>query len=453
MKALTNLLPKSMPAQMIAVLALSFVAILAILTALEIADQSDLAGWAGHETTIRRLRQMKPALDYIEPSRRDEYLDRTSFCHQGYSVTASSYAPQSASAETSRIRSDLALQFGLDERDVLISRVTLTRDDFSYSKCGPSDIKFPVQGLVISVRLLSGDWLNAEIHPHEWHLHKDLWTWILRSGGVFLFIGAVALFFVHRLSRPLGRLTDAATRFGDGLDISEVEESGPTDLRRAVAAFNEMQRRVMREVQKRTNTLAAISHDVRSPLTALRIKAELIDDPSARADLVASIDKMEKITASALEFLRGESRNEPLREVDLAALLKDECEALVETGSKAVYIGPDKFLAKCRPEAISRAIRNLIENADKYAGGATVDLRAQGDWVEVVVADCGLGIPAEKMALALEPFERLSAARESRQGGFGLGLAIVKAICEGHEGELLLRPNSPHGLIVTMRLR
>lgn len=447
-----RLLPRSLPAQMMAVLAGSFVVLLVILTALEMVDQGDLASWAEHESTIRRLRRMRPALEHLAPGRRAEFLDATSFCHEGYGVTSAPYAPQGASREAMRVRDDLARQLGVGARDVIVSPAVLTREDFAYRKCAPNEIALPVEGLVIGVRLSSGEWLNAEIHPHEWHLHSDLIAWLLRSGAVFLVVGAATVFFAYRLSRPLARLTSAAERFGAGLEASAVQESGPSDLRRAIAAFNAMQKRVAEEVRRRAYTLAAISHDLRSPLTALRIKAELVDEAQTRLDLIGSIEKMDKMTTSALEFLRGDFRNEPMRELDLAALLVHECDAAREVGLNASYSGPVSFTLRGRPEALVRAVRNLIENANKYATGAEVRLLCEPDDVEIAVADHGPGVPQGDLGRILEPFERLSSARESGRGGFGLGLAIVKAVCEGHEGVFELRSNDPSGVVAVMRL-
>jgi signal transduction histidine kinase len=444
--------PRSLPAQMMAVLAGSFVVLLVILTALEIADQGDLAGWVEHDSTIRRLRRMRPALELLAADRRAEFLDAASFCHEGYSVTRAPHAPQGASPDVLGARDDLARILSISAQDVVVGPAILTRQDFAYGKCPPTAIPFPVEGLVIAVRLSSGEWLNAEIHPHEWHLHPELITWLVRSGAVFLVVGVAAVFFAHRLSRPLARLTDAAERFGSGLEVFAVEETGPTDLRRAIAAFNAMQKRVADEVRRRAHVLAAISHDLRSPLTALRIKAELVENAQARADLIASIDKMEKMTAAALEFLKGDSRSEPLGEVDLAALLIHECDAARDVGLTASYSGPSSYIHRCRGDALARAVRNLIENANKYAAGAEVQLRCEPDHAEIVVADHGPGVREEDLIRILEPFERLSTARESGRGGFGLGLAIVKAVCGGHDGSLELRANEPSGLVALMRL-
>ncbi len=313
-------------------------------------------------------------------------------------------------------------------------------------------MKLPFDGLVISVRTASGQWLNAEVHPHEWHLTPNMTGWLLRSGAAFLLVGAVALIFVRRLSKPINRLTEAAKAFGTGLEVAEIPETGPPDVRRAIHSFNAMQRQVAGEVKRRTNTLAAIGHDVRSPLTALRLKAELIEDEAARADFIASIEKMERMTTSALEFLKGESRSEPKKQIDLCALVESECADFAEVGASVAFACDGPVHYRGRPDALSRAVRNLIENAVKYASHADVSVRRAESHVEIVVSDTGPGIPADKLALVLEPFERLSSAREANAGGFGLGLSIARAVAEGHEGALALTANVPCGLCAVVRL-
>jgi signal transduction histidine kinase len=178
----------------------------------------------------------------------------------------------------------------------------------------------------------------------------------------------------------------------------------------------------------------------------------MVDDPDVRASLIASIERMERITASALEYLKGESRGEPLRAVDLSALLESECAEFEELGHDVSFVGEHGVQARCRPEALARAVRNLIDNAVKYGAGARVSLRVESSFLEIAVADEGPGIPEDQRRRAIEPFERLSTARETDSGGFGLGLAIVRAIAEGHEGGLALAKNEPHGLVATIRL-
>jgi signal transduction histidine kinase len=445
------LLPRSMEAQMMAILALSLLALFATLMVLEVRERDSVIDTAGSSLTFERLHSLYPMVERIGQQELPAFLELVASCHAGYELADAPFSRGAPSAETERLKLRLARELSVPPARINVGRAQLTRSDFSYDECRPSEIDLPMDGIVIGVQLSSGRWFNAEVHPHESHWREKL-DWMLRASVAFVFVGGIAIFFMRRLSKPLNSLTSAARRFGEGLQVSTLQEDGPSDLRRAIRSFNEMQQRVAGEVERRTNTLAAISHDVRTPLTALRVKAELVDDPAIREDLIASINRMEKITASALEFLRGQSRGEPMRSVDLSALLESECTDFEEVGRNATFIGQHHVHHACRPDALARAVRNLIDNAIKYGGAAKVELRPQPEFVDIVVSDTGPGIPQDKVALAVEPFERLSQARESNDGGFGLGLAVAKAVAEGHDGELILAANEPTGLVATIRL-
>jgi len=451
MSSLSRLVPKSIEGQMVAVLAISILLLLSALTTLDFVERKSTIEWAESNTTLNRLERMRAVLENVEASGRDGVLRVLSGCHDGYTLSARKFGPLNGNARTNAIRESFAQQLGVASEDIAVGYADLTRDDFSYANCAASEIDLPMTAIVISVRLQSGGWFNAEVHPHEWHL-QDFIAQIIRYSSALILVGAFALFLIRKLSRPLKQLTLAADEFADGLKVSPVDESGPPDLRRAIKSFNTMQQQVADDVKKRTDTLAAISHDLRTPLTALRIRGELVDDDEARRDLVASIDKIDKVIASGLEYLRGESRSEPLREVDLSTLLASECSDFDESGQKARFVGEKGVRFNCRPDALARAVRNLIENANKYGDGAVVELRSGVQYVDITVSDTGPGIPADKIDEALEPFRRLSMARESQQGGFGLGLAIVDAVTKGHDGQLLLEANNPSGLAATIRL-
>jgi signal transduction histidine kinase len=450
-KLLAPLVPKSMEGQMVALLALSLLALFAALMIIEMLEHEGAIETAESRYTLDRIRNLYPVLQRFDGPELADVVAIASSCHAGYSVTNEPFRLDRASIETERVRLHIARASGVDPAHLAVGHARLTREDFSYRECSPTEIDLPIEGIVISLKLASGKWLNAEVHPHEWHFREKM-GWMLRASGAFIFVGSIAIFFMRRLSRPLNSLTTAARRFGEGLQVATLQETGSADLRRAIHAFNTMQEQVAGEIARRTNTLAAISHDVRTPLTALRVKAELVDDAYVREDLISSINRMERITASALEFLRGQSRGEPVRSVDLSALLESECLDFEDTGRNARFIGAHGIHYTCRPDALGRAVRNLIDNAIKYGHSARVQLRVGPECVEISVADAGPGIPADKVALALEPFERLSTARESNQGGFGLGLAVAKAVAEGHDGELILRANEPRGLQAILRL-
>ncbi|MEE9328680.1 MAG: HAMP domain-containing sensor histidine kinase [Parvularculaceae bacterium] len=449
---LKRLVPQSIAAQMMAVLCVSFLLLLAVLTALEFLEYDNVADTAEGEFTTQRLGRILPILESIRGDDIETYLGRVSHCHDGYTLSEAPDYTLRTSEKTKEIATKIGEALSLNSEFVHVGFATFERGDFSYSECATSEIEFPLEGIVVSLRLSSGKWVNAEIHPHEWHFTPSMTDWLIRSGAAFLLIGGIALIFVRRLSKPFKNLTDAAKTFASDLKFVELEETGPPDIKRAISSFNMMQRQVVGEMKRRTNTLTAISHDIRSPLTALRVKAELIDNEEVRADHIASIEKMERITASALAFLKGESRNEPMKQVDLGILVESECADFRELGVEISFECKETIHYTCRPDALSRAIRNLIENAIKYAGNADVSINDEGSYIAIAITDTGPGIPPDKMADVLEPFERMSEERDNNTGGFGLGLTIAKAIIEGHDGLFELQPNIPAGLIVLIKL-
>ena len=451
MDLVKRLTPSSLEGQMVAVLAVSFAALLLALAVLEVLQHRSAVETAQSSLTLERLERLYPVLERVGEQDAPAFVDIASSCHAGHTVSDLPFRVERTTDETARLRARLASALDLDPGRIRVGLAVLTRADFAYAKCRASDIDLPAEGVVISILLGSGQWLNAEVHPHEWHVREKL-DWMLSASVLFCAVGAIAIFFMHRLSRPLNELTAAARRFGAGLEPSVLREDGPLDLRRAIQAFNSMQQQVAGEIARRTGTLAAISHDVRTPLTALRVKAEMIDEPAVREDVIRSIERMERITASALDFLRGESLSEAVRLVDVSALVGSECSDFADLGHDVEFVGEEGIEYACRPDALARAVRNLIENAVKYAGSARAAVQAAHDSIEIRVIDDGAGIAAEQRALALEPFVRLSAARSSDDSGFGLGLAVAKAIAEGHGGELLLTSNAPQGLIATIRL-
>ena len=325
---------------MMAVLAISFSVLLGVLALFEALEYDNVQEWAQSDFTISRLARIKPIMESIRAEEISSFTSKISRCHDGYRMSNAPYAFDLVNDETKAIAESVANALGLSAGEVRAGFVQLDREDFSYGACPQSEIQFPIDGIVISLMLGPSQWLHAEVHPHEWHFTPTMRDWLVRSATAFILIGVVAILFVRRISKPINSLTSAAQTFGSGLEVAEVAESGPPDVRRAIGSFNAMQRQVADEVDRRTNTLAAISHDVRSPLTALRVKAELIADQATRNDLIASIDKMERITASALAFLKGESRNEPKRRSDIGVLVESEVQDFADAGADVTFSCP-----------------------------------------------------------------------------------------------------------------
>lgn len=308
---------------------------------------------------------------------------------------------------------------------------------------GPSTLRLAVQ-------LADGRWLGAETTappPPGWAL-PNLVTLAVSAA----LVGLGVVLAVRRLTRPLTRLATAAEALGRGEAPPPLEEIGPADIRRTVQAFNRMQARLRRFVDDRTRMLAAISHDLRTPITSLRLRAEFVDDEETKERMLATLDEMQRMVEGTLAFAREEATSEPTRVVDLAALIESTVLDLADLGAEVSFASPGKLAYACRPLALRRALRNLIENAVRYGQQARVSLAAGRDELRIVIADAGPGIPEDMFERVFEPFVRLEDSRSPDTGGIGLGLAIARSIVRGHGGDIVLHNRAAGGLEVTLTL-
>ncbi len=257
---------------------------------------------------------------------------------------------------------------------------------------------------------------------------------------------------VRRITRPLAGLALAADRFGRGEAVPPLAEQGPLDVQETIRAFNHMRARLERFVQDRTRMLAAISHDLRTPITALRVRAELIDELDTRGKLLATLDEMQGITEATLAFVREEAAQEDTRLLDLDALIQTVCDDLSDMGQDVTFTGPGKTLYRCRSVSLRRALSNLVENAVTYGQRAWVTLTEEGDVLGITIDDNGPGIAAPDMERVFEPFVRLEASRSCETGGVGLGMTIARSIVRGHGGDITLTNRPEGGLRVTVRV-
>jgi signal transduction histidine kinase len=215
-----------------------------------------------------------------------------------------------------------------------------------------------------------------------------------------------------------------------------------------------MRERIRKLIDDRTRMLAAMSHDLRTPLTRLRLRAETLPEGDTRRQVMRDLHLMETMVNTALSFLRDQDGRERDEMVDLPSVLQAICDEFAAIGHDVRYEGPDHLLLRCRADSLARALTNLVDNAVKYGTAATLALAQPGDGtVNVTVTDDGPGIPQEELALVFEPFYRSDQARTlERDRGFGLGLPIAQRIIEGHGGTLTLRTHAPHGLEAVVML-
>jgi signal transduction histidine kinase len=230
-----------------------------------------------------------------------------------------------------------------------------------------------------------------------------------------------------------------------------VPEEGPDDVRRAARAFNRMTDQVSRTLESQRQLLSAVGHDLRTPLTAMRINSEFIEDEELRERILKNIEELQELTEAVLSAARG-AGGEKTRKVDLAALVESLCTDMDEMGQPVSWLAHSAAPVNCRPNEVRRAVRNLIQNAVAYGNRADVCLNTAPDRYEIIVEDEGPGIPDTDRTRVFEPFVRLEASRSGETGGCGLGLTLVKAIAEGHGGAIALENRTEHGLRARLTL-
>ncbi|WP_370270263.1 ATP-binding protein [Nioella sp.] len=301
----------------------------------------------------------------------------------------------------------------------------------------------------LSIALSGGRWLNVgtrfERPPIQWPLYSMM-TFALSAGLLML---VVIWFVMTRLTGPLRRVSRAADSLGRGEDVAEIPLTGPTEVRDLARSFNRMQARLTRFVSERTRMLAALGHDLRTPLTNMRIRAEMVDDDETRDSIVASVEEMQGMVEATLTFARGLVGTEEPELVDLRHYLDDLCIAMPET---VALLGPEGCELRLRPNAMRRALRNLVENALRYGDVARLDWHVASGELVLTVDDDGPGIPEDQLDKVFDPFFRLERSRSLETGGHGLGLSIARTIIQSHGGEVSLANRPEGGLRATVRL-
>ncbi len=264
-----------------------------------------------------------------------------------------------------------------------------------------------------------------------------------------LFVALIALvsWFAVRLAlRPLQRMTTAAEAFGRDLRQPALDTSGPAEVRQAAQAFNVMQDRVREVMAERTQILAAVTHDLKTPLTRMRLRLEACDDPALREKLAGDLDAMQRLVDEGLTLARSMESGEAAVRVDVGALLASIADDAADAGQPVRYAGATGVLAECRPNDLRRAIENLVDNALKYGHEADIRLETTPAAIHVRVLDRGPGIAEDKLDEVLRPFVRLEASRSRESGGTGLGLAIAANLVAAQGGTLKLANRSGGGL-------
>ena len=299
--------------------------------------------------------------------------------------------------------------------------------------------------LRVSVGLSDGSWLNlstlAPPAPPFWSSRLILSLLVMATSVVLL-----SVWVVRRMTGPLEGLATAADRLGRDVQAPPLPEKGAGEVRRAAQAFNKMQQRLRSLLDGRTRMLAAISHDLRTPITRLRLRAELIEDEEQREKTLADLAEMEKMIASTLAFARDDAQTEARETVDLSSLVQSVCDDLSDAGRDCTFEAAPPTPYLCRPLALRRALTNLAENAVAYGARARAALGQTDNRIIVRIDDDGPGIPEAELAQVFEPFYRLERSRSRETGGTGIGLCVVQSVAQAHGGEVRLSNRAEGGL-------
>ena len=298
----------------------------------------------------------------------------------------------------------------------------------------------------LSIALAGGDWLNVgtrfERPPLQWSTASNV-SFVLTATLLLL---ASFWFLLTRLTGPLNTLADASERLGRGASEGPLPVVGPKEVQDLTRAFNTMQDRLTRFVSDRTQMLAALAHDLRSPLTALRVRAEMVDDDETRNSLVASGEEMQQMVDATLDFAKGVGQHEEVCPTNILRLLSG-------LGTDGLSLLSDQpLIVPAKPSAVRRALRNLIENAIRYGKEARVSWEVVDGYAEIQIDDQGPGIPENELEAVFGPYVRLETSRSRDTGGHGLGLSIARSIILEHGGSVTLTNRPQVGLRATVRL-
>lgn len=304
---------------------------------------------------------------------------------------------------------------------------------------------------VAAVQLHDGSWAVFTAGERNWGLSRPM-RHMIGIAIALVSIALVTLVSTRLLSRPIEHFTSAAERFGRDPKASPMAEIGPAELRRAARAFNGMQASVQRFIEDRTQMVAAISHDLRTPITRLRLRAEFVEDEEQRDRMLGDLDQMAEMIEATLAFARDDAASELPTALDLPSLLESMVDEASDAGHDARYQGPARRIFQGRPVALRRAFGNLVDNAIKYGEAVEITLAEADEGCTIAIADRGPGIAATDRERVFAPFVRLESSRNRDTGGTGLGLSIARSIIRGHGGEIHLENRTEGGLNVLVTL-
>jgi signal transduction histidine kinase len=443
MMRLRSLLPDGLAARFALLLAAALiVANLVALFALS-TERNRLDRAAQTDREIARILALVPALEAVDPARRGQVAREASTRFARVTVDATPIVAQTADDARSR---GIATQLGERLGERAVAAAVMRGHETAWHL--PGRLR---DGVAIAISLRTGEdrplWLNVVASPPGDRPGDGAGDALLLIFGLSLLaVLGTGLLFLRRLTRPLAQLANAATAAGAGDRTIRLPETGPREMRAVAGAFNDMQVQIAAFDAERMRMLAAVGHDLRTPITSLRIRAEMLED-EARVPMVRTLDQMVVMADGLVAYAKNTTDAEPIQRIDLGSLLRDLCAdrgAELAAGTVVDLQG--------RPVALTRGFGNLIDNAMRYAGTCRVGLEQVGKEVVVTVEDDGPGIPADQREAMFAPFARGDDSRNTDTGGAGLGLSIARTVFVAHGGTITLTDAPKGGLRAIVRL-
>ena len=449
-----KLLPHSLFGRIALILVGGLVAVQLFTTAMHISERYDLVVRNGAARAAARIGDVVGVLNAVTPAQRPRILhamaDATLKLNDGKPADGE---PSAAEKETelNRVTREalaLALGPGTQFRVIGAQPVHLNPESWYAREFGER------AGIRVhaAVMLDDGTWVTAESTDPP---RTTTWfTRLLRNLAIVDGVMLVLLFFAVRLAtKPLSVLARAAEELGRNIERPPLPETGAVELARASRALNTMQDRLKRYVDTRVKILAAMSHDLKTPITRMRLRAEMLDDAHIKAKFIKDLDELQHMVGSTLDYMRGlADGGETLQPIDVTALISSLKEDAEEAGHTITISGDACSPVMGRAQALKRCLQNLIDNALAYGRRADITLRDEGGALNIAISDDGPGIPEDDIERVFEPFYRVEGSRNRSSGGSGLGLSIARNIAQAHGGSVRLRNLARGGLEATLRI-
>ena len=442
-----RLLPKTLFGQLVAILTVGLILAQSLSAALNLWDRERLVRNVSAMRWAQRVSDNVRILDTLQAEQRARVANILS--NPRWEIIVPAAAPTETSphqvndAWTGIFVESLQAQLGAD-RPLQIRPVDEPRRPARWRLLHAFEPFSRHPPLSVLTRLTDGTWVRFESGiPREppWPSRLLIQSAVLL--GAVLLLAMVAVTWV---TRPISLLAKAARDLGRDIYRPPLRENGPVEVQRAAQAFNAMQARVIQYIDGRTRLFTAISHDLKTPITRLRLRAEMLDDPELQEKIGRDLSEMESMVSESLDFLRGLHSQEPLRPVDINALLSSLVEDAVDLGQDVGVTGRVSTPYPAKAQALKRCLNNLIDNAVRYGSQARIHVEDSPQALRIHVMDNGPGIQEDELERVFEPFYRLDPSRSRQSGGTGLGLAIARDIIQTHGGQLTLHNRSGGGL-------